>query len=504
MLFRSVIFGIGWPVIRSTAHSFRTLAFTMDSLIGIGATAAYSTGILRLAGIEIGDFTSVGAMIVAINFIGNYIKTKATGHASSAIQQLLQLAAREATRVTGDGSEELVAVEKLAPGDTVRVRPGEKIPADGRIVAGTTSIDESIVSGESVPVDKAAGSQVVGSTINQMGTIDVAVERTGNDTVLAQIIDLVEEAQASRVPVQELADRVTAVFVPVILILSALTFATWLLISGGSAVSAGLSAAIATLVIACPCALGLATPTALMVGMGYGAEHGILVRNGAAIQTARDLDVVVFDKTGTLTVGRPEVRQSVEFDSPILNPSEVTRVVEERSEHPLARAIRDHLSISTDQIPPEVTAAEVVPGKGIRATVADHGALVGSPRWLRDQEVEVSAEAEQTIQAWKEQGMTVVGTAVEGTLVALYGLADEIKSDAQKAVAALHDLGLRTAMLTGDNPVAARAIAERAGIDEVVAELRPEEKIEAIRDMQREGRTVAMVGDGINDAPALK
>ncbi|MDA3948021.1 MAG: cation-translocating P-type ATPase, partial [Spirochaeta sp.] len=293
-----VIFVIGYPVIRSTVQSFRNLVFTMDSLIGIGAVAAFSTGVLRLSGIEIGDFTSIGAMIVAINYIGTYIKVKATGRASSAIQQLLELGAKEATRVTSDGDEEVVAVTDLVAGDIVRVRPGEKVPADGTIVRGTTSIDESIVSGESVPADKEPGSAVVGATINQMGAIDVRVEHTGEDTFLAQIIELVEAAQSSRVPVQELADRVTAVFVPAILVLSVATFGVWMVITGGTDVSAALSAAIATLVIACPCALGLATPTALMVGMGYGAERGVLIRNGEAIQTARSLDTVVFDKTG--------------------------------------------------------------------------------------------------------------------------------------------------------------------------------------------------------------
>ncbi|HKK49121.1 MAG TPA: HAD-IC family P-type ATPase, partial [Alkalispirochaeta sp.] len=296
-----VIFGIGWPVIRSTINSFRKLAFTMDSLIGIGAAAAFSTGILRLAGVAIDDFTAIGAMIVAINYIGNYIKVKATGRASSAIQQLLEMGAKQATRLTPEGSEELIDVAELEVGDTVRVRPGEKVPADGTVTRGSTSIDESIVSGESVPVDKEAGSSVVGATINQMGTIEVRIERTGEDTFLSQIVELVEEAQSSRVPVQELADRVTAIFVPAILVLSLLTFGGWMALTAagivgsvGMNVSAALSAAIATLVIACPCALGLATPTALMVGMGYGAERGILVRNGEAIQTARGLDTLVF------------------------------------------------------------------------------------------------------------------------------------------------------------------------------------------------------------------
>ncbi|MFW5827027.1 MAG: heavy metal translocating P-type ATPase [Alkalispirochaeta sp.] len=529
-----VIFGIGRPVIRSTINSFRKLAFTMDSLIGIGAAAAFSTGILRLAGVAIDDFTAIGAMIVAINYIGNYIKVKATGRASSAIQQLLEMGAKQATRLTPEGSEELIDVAELQVGDTVRVRPGEKVPADGTITRGSTSIDESIVSGESVPVDKEQGSAVVGATINQMGTIEVRIERTGEDTFLSQIVELVEEAQSSRVPVQELADRVTAIFVPAILVLSLLTFGGWMALtaagivgSGGMNVSAALSAAIATLVIACPCALGLATPTALMVGMGYGAERGILVRNGEAIQTARGLDTVVFDKTGTLTVGRPEVRRSEHYtpgpadvapgqkSAPLPDPRLLTLTVEQQSEHPLARAIRSHLEAETADgggagaAEPsgstlEIDNVEAVPGHGIRSTISNHPVLVGSIRWLTSEGIALEEAQRATAEEWKRDGMTVVGTAADGRLVGMYGLADAIKEDAHGAIAGLHRLGLRTAMLTGDNDTAARAIAGRAGIDDVFAELLPAQKIEAVQKLQGEGRTVAMVGDGINDAPALK
>ena len=541
-----VIFGIGWPVIRSTINSFRKLAFTMDSLIGIGAVAAFSTGILRLAGVAIDDFTAIGAMIVAINYIGNYIKVKATGRASSAIQQLLEMGAKQATRLTSDGSEELIDVAQLEVGDIVRVRPGEKVPSDGTITRGSTSIDESIVSGESVPVDKEPGSAVVGATINQMGTIEVRVERTGEDTFLSQIVELVEEAQSSRVPVQELADRVTAIFVPAILVLSLLTFGGWMALTAtgmvgsvGLNVSAALSAAIATLVIACPCALGLATPTALMVGMGYGAERGILVRNGEAIQTARSLDTVVFDKTGTLTVGRPEVRRSQHYTpgpadiasqpegagdaasdtqaaSALPDPRLLTLTVEQQSEHPLARAIRSHLEAEAADggdgagaAEPsgstlEIDNVEAVPGHGIRSTISNHPVLVGSIRWLTEEGIALEEAQRATAEEWKRDGMTVVGTAADGRLVGMYGLADAIKEDAQGAIAALHRLGLRTAMLTGDNDTAARAIAGRAGIDDVFAELLPAQKIDAVKKLQGEGRTVAMVGDGINDAPALK
>lgn len=506
-----VIFGIGWPIIRSTLHSFRTLNFTMDSLIGIGAAAAFSTGLLRMAGIEIGDFTVVGAMIIAINFIGNYIKVKATGRAGSAIQKLLELGARQATRINTDGTEEVVEATELAVGDVVRVRPGEKVPSDGIITRGTTSIDESIVSGESIPVDKEVGSPVIGATINQMGAIDVRIEKTGADTFLSQIVDLVEQAQASRVPVQELADKVTAIFVPAILILASLTFAGWMIgtsLAGEMNVSAALSAAIATLVIACPCALGLATPTALMVGMGYGAERGVLIRNGEAIQTARDLNMIVFDKTGTLTVGRPEVRRSVAVGSDGTDHGEISPTlrgmilaVEQESEHPLARAVCDWAREAEHIMPARAEVhTTVVPGHGIRGTLGDTTLLVGSLRWLAGEGVTGISDRHD----WKQDGMTVVGVAQDGKMTATLGLADAMKADAAAAIEALHKRGLKTAMLTGDNEIAARAIAAEAGIDEVFAELLPEQKIDAVRQLQAQGHTVAMVGDGINDAPALK
>ncbi|MFA7566381.1 MAG: heavy metal translocating P-type ATPase [Alkalispirochaeta sp.] len=520
-----VIFGIGFPVIRSTFNSFRTFSFTMDSLIGIGAIAAFSTGILRLFGVSIENFTSVGAMVVAINYIGSYIKAKATGQASSAIQQLLEMGAKQATRLGADGSESVIDVAELGIGDVVRVRPGEKVPADGRIVRGSTSIDESIVTGESVPSDKGVGSEVVGGTINQMGTIEVTIEKTGEDTFLSRIIDMVEEAQASRVPVQELADRVTAVFVPAILVLSVLTFVVWAFIVGPGDLSRPLSAAIATLVIACPCALGLATPTALMVGMGFGAERGILIRNGEAIQTARDIDVVVFDKTGTLTVGRPEVLHSIGTEHGM------TRAVEEGSEHPLARALVTYLSdpdasgpglsepetaVGVPQSEWVVQSSQASPGHGITAVLerperggSSNGhepvtARVGSVRWLESEGASLDDGQREHVAAWRADGMTVVGTAVDGEMTALYALSDTIKTDAAAAIRTLHTQGLRTAMLTGDSEAAAHAIARTAGIDDVFAELLPEQKIDAVRQLQGEGKVVAMVGDGINDAPALK
>lgn len=520
-----VIFGIGFPVIKSTVSSFRKLIFTMDSLIGIGAVAAYSTGILRLFGVGIGSFTAVGAMIIAINFIGNYIKVAATGRAGAAIRELLELGAKQAMRVESDGSTTVVEVTALTQGDIVRVKAGEKVPADGVIVRGQSSIDESMVTGESVPVDKGPGSQVIGATINQMGTIDVRVERLGEESFLAQIVALVEEAQNSRVPVQELADKVTAIFVPVILILSVLTFLVWQFVFPGgapfstAAVTAGLSAAIATLVIACPCALGLATPTALMVGMGFGAERGILIRNGEAIQIAKSLTHVVFDKTGTLTIGRPEVQDAFVVDDAPATLALVAEI-EGQSEHPLARALAEYAreraadgangaNGASAARAPVLEDVQATPGHGmsarlVRPGVAPELVRVGSMRWLSENGAAATGEFTAATNDWKGRGMTVVGAAIGSRTVAAFALADQMKADATVAVARLHKLGLKTVMLTGDNATAAAAIAAQVGIDEVRAELLPSQKIEAIRDLQAAGHTVAMVGDGINDAPALK
>ncbi len=515
-----VIFIIGFPVIRSTFHAVKNLAFNMDSLIGTGTIAAYSTGILKLAGLNIENFAVVGAMIMSINFIGNYLKEKASGKASQAIRQLLELGAKSAHLTDSFGNISEVPVEDLKVGDIVLVKPGEKIPVDGIIAEGSTSIDESIATGEPIPVDRKEGDPVIGATVNYQGAVKVRINKTGQDTFLARIIKMVEEAQESKIPIQTFADRVTSVFVPVVLIVTLLTMLFWLIFPEAGRtvlnafsgifpwinpdrglVSMALFAAIATLVIACPCALGLATPTALMVGMGRGAVNGILIRNGEAIQTAQKIDVVVFDKTGTLTRGKPSLAAVVtEMDERDFLAN--AAAVENLSGHPLAAAIVSKAADSGIRLKKALKFSSET-GKGIRAYTDGSEIIIGSRRYF--DELSLNYEKyRKDADDFQKKGYTLIMAAREGIVIGIMGIADQIRDDSPKALADLHEMGIKTAMLTGDNYKSAKTIAEIAGIDIVYAELMPRDKIEIIRKLQAEGKIVAMVGDGINDAPALK
>jgi len=577
-----VIFWIGFPVIRSTGFAIRNLSFNMDSLIGIGTLAAFSTAFLPYLGVPVADFAVVGAMIMAINYIGNYLKALSTGRASLAIKKLLGYRAVIAHRITPEGGLEDVPVADLSVGDTVLVKPGEKIPSDGIILEGNTSVDEALATGESIPVDKKAGDSVIGSTINQTGAIRVRIEKVGNETFLARVVHLIEEAQRSKVPIQELADRITGVFVPIVLILSSATFLFWLLFSRSGLsllqiasrwvpwvnyaqipLSLAVSAAIATLVIACPCALGLATPTALMVGMGKAASSGILIRRGEAIQRMKDVDTVVFDKTGTLTKGQPYVTD-VETAEPHLFKALACNL-ERHSEHPLAQAIVSYfeqegsfvqegnstrrgntpaLSEAASAFPLrelKVTDVQAIPGKGIRGTcliplpsLAYHShptafvALMGTLSYLEEEGIDVSPYLEKA-QKLHQEGKTVIGVGVLGPVgeeaassvslspgsysitaltsprcLGILALSDTIKEDAPEAIATLLAMGLELILLTGDNRRTAESIASQVGIHSVYAELLPQDKIRILKELQKRGRVVAMVGDGINDAPALK
>ncbi|MCX7786538.1 MAG: heavy metal translocating P-type ATPase [Spirochaetes bacterium] len=544
-----VIFWIGFPVLRSTWYAIRTLSFNMDSLIGIGTLAAFSTTFLPYLGIPVADFSVIGAMIMAIHYIGNYLKTLSTGRASLAIKKLLGFRAVIAHRLTPDGEIENVPVTDLTVGDIVLVKPGEKIPSDGVILEGFTSIDESLATGESIPVDKKPGDPVIGSSINQTGAIRVRIDKVGEDTFLAKVVHLIEEAQRSKVPIQELADRITGVFVPIVLLLSTTTFLFWILFPekglailkvaiqwipwvnlSQSPLSLGVSAAIATLVIACPCALGLATPTALMVGMGKAASSGILIRRGEAIQKMKDVDTVVFDKTGTLTKGQPYVT-SVQTHEPHLF-RYLALTLERYSEHPLAKSIVAYFeqSVPAQEVPDlslpsasgpvnrvldfQVKDVLALPGKGIRGTFvsptsplepAPIMAFIGTLSFLEEEGIDVSSYRQKAMELHGE-GKTVIGIGISSPsqCLGIMALSDTLKDDAVGAVSALKSLGLKLALLTGDNLRTAESIARAAGIPTVYAELLPRDKIRIVEELQREGRTVAMVGDGINDAPALK
>jgi Cu+-exporting ATPase len=548
-----VIFGIGFPVFRSTGYAIRTLSFNMDSLIGIGTVAAFSTALLRYAKVPVADFSAVGAMIMAINFIGNYLKTLSTGRASLAIKKLMGLSARTAHKITPKGIED-VPVSELKVGDLVLVKPGEKIPSDGVLIEGTSTVDESLATGESIPVDKKPGDTLIGSTVNQTGAIQVRIDKVGDETFLAKVIHLVEEAQRSKVPIQELADRITGVFVPVVLSLSVVTFLFWIVFSdagrkilllagqwipwinpNASSLSLAISAAIATLVIACPCALGLATPTALMVGMGKAASSGVLIRRGEAIQRMKDVDTVVFDKTGTLTEGRPVVTDVFAAEEKLLY--RCTYALEKLSEHPLARAVVSYLETQAypagqQESSPflstpvdSVAEFQALPGKGVRGIVeiqspAEQGTLqkweaaAGNLSFLEEIGIDTSRFQGQA-ESLYAQGKTIIGVGIvraltgnssleEPRILGIFALSDSLKGDSCRAVQELHSLGLKTVLLTGDNRRSAETIGAKAGIDRVYAELLPQDKIRIIRELQKEGKTVAMVGDGINDAPALK
>jgi Cu+-exporting ATPase len=498
----------------------------MDVLIAMGSLAALSTGFVKLLhafgiGADFHSFAMIGGMIMAFHLTGRYIETKAKGSASQAIRKLLTLGAKEAS-VIRDGEEVKIPISQLKIGDVMLVRPGEKIPTDGEVIEGESSVDESIATGESMPVEKTEGDEVIGATLNTNGVLKVKATKIGKDTFLNQVIKMVEEAQGSRIPIQDFADRVTNVFVPVVLLLALSTLTAWLVFPdffrglvvwasdfipwvnpdlGSTALA--FYAMIAVLVIACPCALGLATPTALMVGSGLGAENGILIRKGEAIQRMKDVDTIVLDKTGTITKGKPEVTDVIAFGD--ISEDELLKLaasVENNSEHPLARAVVNAASEKNIQLKKSI-GFESVTGKGVKAIVGDGAVGVGTASLMEELGAEITEERVQQKQQLEEEAKTVVYVSQAGNLLGILGIADEVKSDSLEAITEFRKLGLKTIMLTGDNAKTGRAIADKVGIDEVIAEVLPDQKSEEIRKLQQSGKVVAMVGDGINDAPAL-
>jgi len=496
-----VQFGLGWRFYHGAWASLRQLNPNMDVLVALGTSVAYlfSAWVVITGQTDAHMYFDVSAAVLLFISLGKYFEETSKGAASQAIRALLAQAPSRAT-VLRDGIEVDVPVEELRVGDRFIVRPGQRIPVDGVVVEGTTAIDESMLTGESVPVERKPGDHVIGGTVNQFGAIIVEATAVGADAALQRLVQLVEEAQGSKAPVQRLVDQVAAVFVPVVIAIAAITFVAWGL--GANDWREGMTAAVAVLVVACPCALGLATPTAIMVGTGLGASRGILIRNAAVLERTRALDVVVLDKTGTLTEGRPQVTDIVPLAG--FTREELLRLAaaaESPSEHPLSRAVVD-AAVEAGLHLPRAGRFEALAARGVHALVEDRLVQVGNLAMFEELGYPVDA-LRGDVTALEDQGRTVAIVAVDGVIAGLLGLSDALKPNARRAVEALERLGLRVVMLTGDNERAAAAAATAAGIQEYRAGVRPEDKLAFVRELQAQGLAVAMAGDGVNDAPAL-
>ena len=483
----------------------KTRTANMDTLVSMGVGTAYiysfyvSVGIWSgRTGLGMNDlYYEVAGFLITFILLGKYFEARAKGRTSEAIRRLIGLRPKTATVVRG-GKEIEIGIDEVAVGDVVLVKPGGKIPVDGEVIDGRSYVDESMVSGESLPVEKSPGSKVIGTTILKTGSLRIKAEKIGQDTFLAHIIKLVEDAQGSKAPVEELADRISAVFVPGVLLAAVLTFIAWIIFSGNFIFA--LNAFIAVLIIACPCALGLATPTAVMVGTGIGAERGILIKNAEALQLASSVDTVVFDKTGTLTNGKPEVTDIVELNSG----SELllhAAIAEKNSEHPLAEAVLARAAAEKLSLP-NTESFEALPGRGVKALFMSEEILLGNRKLFNEAGIPLE-KFEGTLVRLESQGKTAVIVSKGKTVLGAIGIADTLKESAKEAVAKLRKMGKGVVMLSGDNRHTAAAIADQAGISEVLAEVMPQDKSLKIYEIQQEGKKVAMVGDGINDAPAL-
>ena len=479
----------------------------MDSLIAVGTSAAFLYSLYSVSQVFLGHhpfvhqlyFESV-AVIITLVLLGKYLESSAKGRTSQAIQSLLELVPSQAT-VIRYGEAVTIDTEDIRVGDIIRIKPGERMPVDGLVTEGQTFVDESMMTGESVPIEKKVGDTITSATINQNGSIDYQATRVGSDTTLAQIVRLVEEAQGSKAPIAALADKISLYFVPIVLSLATLSALGWYFLAGES-LSFSLSIFIAVLVIACPCALGLATPTAIMVGTGKGAENGILIKSGQALEAAYQLDTIVLDKTGTITVGKPSLTDLLPLGD--LNRPDLLRLIasaEQHSEHPLAQAILEAAKEEGLDLLP-VSHFEAMVGRGLSAQVEDKRLLIGNERLMKENNIDSSAFQEQLLEL-SQKGKTAMFVAIDGQLVGILAVADEMKSSSLKAVQELQSMGLEVIMLTGDREETAKAIAQKAGIQKVIAGVLPDGKATAIKDLQEAGRKLAMVGDGINDAPAL-
>jgi Cu+-exporting ATPase len=502
-----VQFWAGWRFYRGAWGALKHKTADMNVLIAVGTSAAYFYSVAVTFAPQIFPegmaevYYDTAAAIVALILLGRLLEARAKGQTSEAIRKLMGLRAKMA-RVVRGGEEVDIPVEEVRVGDVVIVRPGEKVPVDGRILQGYSALDESMVTGESMPVDKGAGQEVIGATINKTGTFKFEATKVGKDTVLSQIIKLVEEAQGSKAPIQRLADQIASVFVPVVVGIAALTFLMWAIFGPTPAFIFGLVNFVAVLIIACPCALGLATPTAIMVGTGKGAEYGVLIRSGEALETAHRIQAIILDKTGTLTKGAPALTDVATRDG--LAQDDLLHLVasaELRSEHPLGQAVVQAAQGQGLRLS-EPSKFLSVTGRGVQAIVEGHKVLVGNERLMEDEKVVLDGLSGEAADL-SALGRTPMYVAVDGEAAGLVAVADTLKDNSADAVAALHRLGLEVYMLTGDNRRTAEAIAAEVGIDHALAEVLPGDKAAKVKELQAQGKRVAMVGDGINDAPAL-
>lgn len=495
-----VVLVIGWEFHSGMLRLAKRLQANMDTLISLGTLAAL---IVSLWSVAVGSdhlYFETAAAITALILIGRYLEAKSRGKASEAIQKLLELGAKTARRVNQNGTETDVPVNEIKEGDIVLVKPGEKIPVDGAITRGSSSVDESMLTGESMPVEKKVGDAIFGATINISGALFIKATKVGENSILAQIIKMVGEAQTKKAPIQKLADKISGIFVPIVLAIAIATLFIWFLITGNWA--SGLIPAVTVLVIACPCALGLATPTAIMLGTGIGARRGILIKNGESLERGNKISTIIFDKTGTLTEGKPTVTNIVPLGE--IKEEEIISLaasLESLSEHPLAKAILEKSKSLNQKIEP-AEKFENLEGQGVRGTIRGKNIQILNPRSAEAMKIEIGKNVEM-INKLEIEAKTAIIVIVENHAVGIIGIADILKPDAAEAISLLNNRGLKTVMITGDNRRAAEAIAKKLALKEFRAEILPKNKAEIVKQFQKEGQVVAFVGDGINDAPAL-
>ncbi|MCW1242638.1 MULTISPECIES: heavy metal translocating P-type ATPase [Bacillus] len=502
-----VQFIIGGQFYVGAYKALRNKSANMDVLVALGTSAAYFYSVyLSIRSIGSSEhmtdlYFETSAVLITLIILGKLFEAKAKGRSSEAIKKLMGLQAKTAT-VVRDGTEMKILIEEVVAGDIVYVKPGEKIPVDGEIVEGKSAIDESMLTGESIPVDKTIGDVVIGSTMNKNGFLKVKATKVGRDTALAQIIKVVEEAQGSKAPIQRVADQISGIFVPVVVVIAIITFAVWMLFVTPGDFGGALEKMIAVLVIACPCALGLATPTSIMAGSGRSAEYGILFKGGEHLEATHRLDTVILDKTGTVTNGKPVLTDVIVADG--FHEEEILRLVgaaEKNSEHPLAEAIVEGIREKKIDIPSSET-FEAIPGFGIESVVEGKQLLIGTRRLMKKFDIDIE-EVSKSMEELEREGKTAMLIAINKEYAGIVAVADTVKDTSKAAIARLKKMGLDVVMITGDNTQTAQAIAKQVGIDHVIAEVLPEGKAEEVKKLQAQGKKVAMVGDGINDAPAL-